>query len=205
MGTESGSPGAATAAKSIPRLERQLQIATDRANVARVQEREQGAANTQSIARAESELKDLEDQLADVERVSMPSRVAKAKLDLSMARDALAEQEEELAQLEMTYKEGDFADKTREIVLNRGKRRVERAKERLEIQARDAEALEQTVLPHEHDRLARQIELKRHDLERAHRDADMQLQEKHIAVAAADLEVMRAESELAAARDGSTK
>jgi hypothetical protein len=201
----SGSKSAGDSAKNISRLERQLQVATDRANLARAQEHEQGGANAHSVARAESELKDLEDQLAELERVSMPARVASARLDLSMARDALSEQEEELAQLEMMYKESDLADKTREIVLNRGKRRVERAKERLENQTRDEQALEQTILPHEHDRLARQIELKRHDLERAHRDGEMQQQEKHIAVAAADMEVMRAEAELAAAREGSTK
>jgi len=192
-------------AKTVPRLERQLQVANDRAGVARVQEREQEAANAHAAARVEAELKDLEDQLAELERVSGPARVAKAKLDLALARDALAEQEEELAQLEMTYKAGDLADKTSEIVLTRGKRHVERAKEKLELETKDEQALEEAVLPHEHDKLVRQIALKQHDLERAHHDGDVQMQEKHIAVEAADLEVMRAQTELASAHDRSAK
>ena len=192
-------------AKNVARLERQARGASERADAAHAQEHEQGAANALVAARGEAELKDIQDQLAQLEKVDAPARVAKAKLELAQMQDALAEQEEELAQLEMMYKESDLADKTREIVLNRGKRRVERAKEKLELQARDVQALGETILPHEHDKLARQLELKRRDLERVQREGEMQLHEQHIASESAEIEVMRAEAELAAAQRGGAK
>jgi hypothetical protein len=140
--SDAASKPAADPSKNIARLERQLHIATERAGVARAQEQAQGAASALAVARVESELKDLTDQLAQLEQFDMPARVAKAKLGLSVSRDQLAEQEEELAQLEMMYKDADLADKTREIVLQRGKRRVKSAKERLECEARIREQRE---------------------------------------------------------------
>lgn len=187
-------------AKNVAQLERQVHLATTRAEIARTQEHEQGAVNAIAAAHLEAEIKDLEDQLAQLEHVDAPARVAKAKLELSQMQDALAEQQEELAQLEMMYKESDLADKTREIVLNRGKRRVERAQEKLELQAHDVKTLGETTLPHEHDKLARQLELKRRELERAQRQAEILAQEKRVASESADLDVMRAESDLAAAK-----
>jgi hypothetical protein len=47
----------------------------------------------------------------------------------------------------MLYEKEDLADKTREIVLQRGKRRVERAKEELAIAERESASLEASVCP----------------------------------------------------------
>ena len=61
-------------------------------------------------------------------------RVSRAELGFQFAQDGAKEAEQELQQLEMMYQEDEFADKTKEIVLERGRRRLERSKRSLAIE-----------------------------------------------------------------------
>jgi hypothetical protein len=120
--------------------------------------------------------------------------LAKSQIELTRHRDALVEQQEELAQLEMLYEKQDLADKTREIVLQRGQRRVARAQEELAIAERDAKTLEERTLPRQHDRLKIEIETKTYELNELKPEAEAALLEKRMAVRAAEAELQAAQA-----------
>jgi hypothetical protein len=144
--------------------------------------------------RKEKELELQKAELAQFDETDAPDRVAKANLELARRRDALAEQQEELAQLEMMYEQQDLADKTREIVLQRGKRRVERAQEDLAISEREAKALEARTLPRERGKLALEIEVQERELQEAKSDSEATLLEKRLAVRSAEDALAAAEA-----------
>jgi hypothetical protein len=158
----------------------QLAVAEQRAETARL--------------RKEKELELQRGELAQFDESEAPNRLAKAKLELARRRDALAEQEEELAQLEMMYEQQDLSDKTREIVLARGKRRVERAQEELAIAERETTALESRTLPRERGKLALEIEIKERELLESKSDAEATLLEKRLALRAAEDAIAAAEA-----------
>ncbi|MSR45996.1 MAG: hypothetical protein EXS13_02845 [Planctomycetes bacterium] len=100
-----------------------------------------------------------QDELADAQRAraaferSRPLAQRKAALEVDTARTALAENEEELVQLELMYAEQDLADKTRELVLARTRRRLEQSRaelalaiDQLALQAAVAHPAEQATL-----------------------------------------------------------
>jgi len=144
--------------------------------------------------RKEKELELGKAELAQFDESDAPNRLAKAKLELARRRDALAEQQEELAQLEMMYEQQDLADKTREIVLQRGKRRVERAQEELAIAERETTALESRTLPRERGKLALEVEAKERELAESKSDGEATLLEKRLAVRAAEDALAAADS-----------
>ncbi len=168
--------------------------ARDKVAIARLQVElaEQRAAT--SRLRKEKELELARAELAQFEESDAPNRVAKARLDLQRRRDALTEQTEELAQLEMMYEHEDLADKTREIVLQRGKRRVERAQTELAIEEHDCAALEARTLPRERAKLALEIEIKTRELEESKGDAEATQLEKRLALRSAEKDAETAEA-----------
>ena len=60
---------------------------------------------------------------------------------------SLAEAQQELEQLELMYSEEEFADQTKEIVLERGRRRLERTQRDLELRRADFATLQEQTLP----------------------------------------------------------
>jgi hypothetical protein len=185
-GSSEHDPAALRDKVEIARL--QLAIAEQRAETART--------------RKEKELEIGKAELAQFEESDAPNRLARSKLELARRRDALAEQQEELAQLEMMYEQQDLADKTREIVLQRGKRRVERAQEELAISERDAAALESRTLPRERAKLALEIEIKERELVESKSDAEATLLEKRLAVRSAEDALATADTKASGGKDG---
>jgi len=171
---------AAAARDKLSLAKMQLEIARKKADDAR--------------ARKERELELSRAEVAQFEESDAPNRVAKSRLDLTRRQDALAEQQEELAQLEMMYEKEDLADKTREIVLQRGKRRVERAKTELAISERETQALETRTIPRERSKLVLELEAKARDLEGMVHETEATLLEKRMAVEAAEADLQAAET-----------
>ena len=180
-------------------LERQLAIAREKLTEARVDAEVQKAEAKDAADKGKGELELAKAELTQFDERDAPTRIAKAKLDLQDARDALSEQQEELAQLEATYAGGDLADKTREIVLNRGKRRVARAQQRLAIQERETSSLEQLTIPRERGKLELEVQTKTRDLQRSADAATAHdALSKRIAILSAEAEVARLEADIAA-------
>lgn len=173
--------------------DRDLATARDKLAIARLQVDLAEKRTETGRLRKERELELARSELAQFEESDAPTRLAKSKLDLARRRDAVTEQKEELAQLEMMYEQQDLADKTREIVLQRGKRRVERAEADLAIGERETATLEGKVLPRERAKLALEIDVKARELEEMKRDAESTLLDKRMALRSAEADVHAAE------------
>ena len=187
---------ASPATAASPDAEHQVAAARDRLALARMQlEIARKKADDERVHK-ERELELARAELAQFDDVDAPNRAAKAHLDLARRQDALVEQQEELAQLEMMYEKEDLADKTREIVLQRGKRRVERAKEELAIIEHETQALESRTLPRERSKLALEADAKARELEGMVHETEATLLEKRMAVEAAEVELHAAETKV---------
>ncbi|MCH8251975.1 MAG: hypothetical protein IID36_05930 [Planctomycetes bacterium] len=136
-------------------------------------------------------------KLEDFEKRSMPVRLDKARLALQRADDGVRQSREELEQLEMMYAESELGDKTREIVIIRAKRRLERAEWNLRIQQAEMNNLEKNTIPLEHH----DLQLKYEAAAAAHtgksRSAKSSQFGKTLAIMSAESEVVRLETELA--------
>lgn len=174
--------------------ERGLSAARDKLTLARMQAEIAGKKAEDARSRKERELELARAEIAQFDELDAPNRIAKAHLDLTRRQDALSEQQEELAQLEMMYEKEDLADKTREIVLQRGKRRVERAKEELAIAARETQALETRTIPRERAKLQLEADAKSRELQSMKLESEAALLEKATAVKSAEADLQAAES-----------
>ena len=168
------SPGAAQAAPSADELKQkaedaaaQLELAKiklDRANMDADQQRIDGAA---AVEKAKFELSVATKARDHFVNVEMPQKSARAQLDLQQAKDSLSEQEEELQQLELMYSKDDLGDKTKEIVLARSKRRLERLRQSLALQQKDLDDLVNVQQPDQLRKLEAAVTDKTGDLRRA--------------------------------------
>jgi hypothetical protein len=177
---------------------RQLAASRDKLTLARMQAEIAAKKAEDARSRKEREVELAHAEIAQFDELDAPNRVAKAHLDLVRRQDALAEQQEELAQLEMMYEKEDLADKTREIVLQRGKRRVERAKEELAIAERETQSLETRTIPRERAKLQLEADAKSRELSAMKLETEANLLEKATAVKAAEADLQAAEAKAGA-------
>lgn len=143
------SAGAADEGPDRGELEHKLTVARARLELA---ELDRSAAEQQAatrIAKAESELEQSQAALALFREAHMPQRIAREELDLQTTKDRAQEAADELAQIEIMYKEQDLDDLTAEFVVSRGRRQAERAQTRIEIAEAAFKALTEQELPQE--------------------------------------------------------
>src|SRR5262249_44700663 len=153
------------------------------------------AARTSSaaaLAKAQAELALAEEARKRFVEIEAPLKEARSQLDLQEAQDSLADNREELDQLEMMYKEDDHADKTKEIVLRRGKRRLERAEQRFHLQERERDSLP-GELAQSRTKLELAVTEKKVELERVQRAAESEALDKDTALLGAQAELARVE------------
>jgi len=91
------------------------------------------------------------EDLARFRSQEKPHRLAEDTLDVQQVADGLLDAREELAQLEMMYSESQLGDATAEIVLNRSKRRLERAQERYRLRVERSDELKTVTLPRDEE------------------------------------------------------
>lgn len=181
----------------IAKLNRELPIAKEEVAKAKLAVDIQTASNKESIERAQVDRDLAERKLRELSEKHAPVRLDRGRLDLQNAKDWTQESEEELAQLEIMYKESDLADKTREIVIQRAKRRLESSRKNLELKGRELDNLEKATLPTESEDLRLALLQKAQALDSAKRQADADLRGKKIELMKAESEVVRIEAEIA--------
>ncbi len=152
--------------------------------------------STASIGFAKAELDLSRARMAQFSSLDMPNRIARNEISLQRAKDSTAEAEEELAQIQMMYKEQDLEEMTAEFVINRGERNLRRARKSLDVQEREFEALTEHELPRELESLALDVERKTSALLKAETGAAASLLMKKVAVMTADESVKDLEEEL---------
>lgn len=160
-------------------------------------EREQSAIDQRhAVRRAKLDLSDAQKALAHFDEFEKPMRLARAELELKGSRDYLSEQEEEMQQLELMYEKDDLGDKTKEIVLARGKRRLARAKESFALSQKEMGDLKGVELPKQREKLEREVTAKERDLERAMFQAKTASEDKNQACVDAERAAAKAKREL---------
>lgn len=189
-------------AKRRAALTREAGLAAARLERAKKDVADQDADNAASLAKAEAEVGLAKQRLETFDQRETPTRLAKARLELKGAEDGAADAADELAQLELMYKGSEIADGTKEMVLQRAKRGLERAKARLDIGRGELKTLEERVIPQERARIALDLAERERDVERAKRAAEKATFEKRLATTAAEGEVARIADELASVEDG---
>ncbi|MBL8843595.1 MAG: hypothetical protein JNL90_18890 [Planctomycetes bacterium] len=200
-GADAATPVAPAAAAPVdPEKLDELRYAAESAarRVARAEaEREQSAIDQRhAVRRAKLDLADAQQALAHFDEFVKPMRLARAELELKGNRDYLSEQEEEMQQLELMYEKDDLGDKTKEIVLARGKRRLARAKESFALSQKEMGDLKGVELPKQREKLEREVTAKERDLERAMFQAKTSSEDKNQACVDAERAAAKAKREL---------
>ena len=113
-----------------------------------------------------------------------PLKIKEAKLGIDSSRFSTEHAKDELNELISMYKADEFAEMTKELVLKRGRRKLEVAERRLKIALTKLEHLEKVQLPNQRDVLKGKLE-----------DADQAFEAARSEVRKAKLEVQIALAE----------
>ncbi|HEX7897892.1 MAG TPA: hypothetical protein VF950_09040 [Planctomycetota bacterium] len=116
-------------------------------------DRELGAkADALALAQAEQGVRDRETELKDFDEVEGKHLLLNAELAAKSMEDMVADQVEELAQLEKMYKSEELTNATAEIVVRRARRSLERSR----VYARMAKESSDTIIKIRHPQQRRQ-------------------------------------------------
>lgn len=179
------------------KLNRELQIAKEELKKVEKSVEDMNANHKENLDKVMADRDLSARRLKEFDEKHTAVRLERSRLDLQGTRDYVKESEEELAQLEMMYKEADLADKTREIVIQRAQRRLERARKSLEIQTRDSDNLEKATIPVEREDLRIALMQKDQTVLQAQRQAAADTRGKQIELMKAQAEIARIESDIA--------
>ncbi len=121
---------------------------------------------------AQAELEDAERALASFDETAKV-RIDEAELDLDSSIGDAADAALELAELKAMYDEEDFAEKTKELVLQRGRRNLEESQRSLAIAREEHRQLLELELPGEQRDLEWELSAAKIALKAAARELDM--------------------------------
>ena len=197
-------PGEAIAHKSVESKEAQIRLARMGLDIARqgtvlaeAELRSQELESQAAAGRIRRELELATARLAQFRDVESVRKLQQAQLETQRARDQIDDTREELAQLEKLYQGNDLADATKEIVLKRGRRALERAGSSLAIKELELKTLQADLLPAELAKMQLEADQKKDELERSLRGAEIGLQQKKVALARTQVELQKAVTALA--------
>jgi len=149
---------------AVRAAERDLAVAKAQL-AAQTEDRKRTEATTAAaVARAEFDAKTAREALEQFEKTGLPLRLEEADHSLQGTRNWIADQTEELKQLEKMYKSDDLTEETEEIVLSRARRDLDRAKKSLDFQTRRDKTMREVDMPRERESL--QLEARRTAAER---------------------------------------
>lgn len=145
---------------------------------------------------ADEEFRLAKNRVAIFRDFTRPNRIARAEYDLQWAENNCWETCKELEQLEKMYAEEQFADATKEIVLERARRQLARAERDRELRQQEFKTLTEVTLPMEERELEHAAEQKKRATLQTQRDDEAGIIDRQIAVLQAEAEVERLENEL---------
>lgn len=179
------------------RGQRELQMAEMKLAKAKTQREVAERHHAQAVEKARREIEIAERKLKTFKEKSRPERIERAELSFSFSQDSVKEAEQELEQLEKMYKDDQFADQTKEIVLERGRRRLERSKKSLAIETAAIAVLKSETLPLEELEQELGLKDKREALEKMQREHELGMMDQRVGLIAAEGEVLRIKDDMA--------
>lgn len=182
--------------RRLVELERNVEVARHKLRKTQLATEQAEQRNAAALTKAETELELARRRLSTFNDRDVPSRLAWTELSLRGAEDGAKEAQEEIEQLEKMYSDEEFADETKEIVLQRGRRRLERSLRNLELRRTDAATEREEKIPLERSEHEQSLRAAEEALKRAHEDIAVSEIDRQIAVINAELEITKAEQEL---------
>jgi hypothetical protein len=163
-------------------LEHKVHLAAERLALQEREMHESGKQNEDRVRFANVEVGMAQAKLDVFRKSVMPERLASESLSLVSAKDRAQQAADELAQIEIMYKDQDLDDLTAEFVVSRGRRNAERAAQRIGIMEIGFLRLENHELPQEEQGLSLAVEKAASALHRLHSDHEIDHRRKELAL-----------------------
>lgn len=154
-------------------------------------------ADALALAQAENALKDAEAELKDFDAVEGKHMILNAELGVKQMEDMLADQKEELDQLEKMYKSEELSNATAEIVVRRARRSLERSKSYAAIARESLDSIVKVKHPQQRRRHADAIESARSSLAQLKAQQALSATQREVELAKAEAAVRQQEEQLA--------
>lgn len=135
--------------RKAKKLAHDLRMAELKLKVAQLDARIANDDAESSVRKAERELELAKSMLDHFDKFIAPARLAEARIALDSAENRATQARDEYDELVAMYKQEDFAEMTKELVLKRGRHNMDIAKRRLKIQKDKYLDLKKTILPRE--------------------------------------------------------
>ena len=168
--------------------DRKIELAERRAHAAELALVDAEQERESNVALAERDLELARAERKRFEKFERPRRIMESELALQRAEDSAKEAADELAQIEIMYKDQDLDDLTAEFVIARGKRNAARRRHELKLKERALEEL-MTQLDIESARKALEVDRKDAAMQKAVRSGRADILNKELALAEAQAKV----------------
>jgi HlyD family secretion protein len=160
-------------------------------------DRELGAkADALALAQAEHALKDAEADLKDFDEVEGQHLLLNAELNVKQTDDMIADQKEELDQLEKMYKSEELTNATAEIVVRRARRSLERSKTYARIARESYDSIVKVKHPQQRRRHADAVDNARSALAQLKAAQALSATQRDVELAKAEAAVRQQEEQL---------
>jgi hypothetical protein len=176
----------ADAADKVEKAKREVDYAKIDLDLTKMSTAAEAREGDQSVVEATQKLDAIKKDRDNFKNTETPQKLAERQLDIDRSTQFMDEAKQELDELEGMYKKEEFASLTKELVLSRGKKKLEFAKRGLELAKKNQEQLTNFDLP------KKQLELDQ-GVERAEKSLAEATAKKEKGTLESKLKVMKAE------------
>lgn len=159
-------------AEALQKKERELNYAKLQLQITELELQADDRSQKNSIVDAERGVRHAEEELADYLQSHKAIEAKERQLNSDQQKEGLRETQQEYDELESMYKDEDFAKKTKELVLSRGKARLDFTQRGMELATSRREFQEQTATPRRERDLRDALEKARQGLEEGRTSAE---------------------------------
>ena len=179
---------------------REVEYAKLQLEIARLEAENERKSAKQGVEGAERELAAAKAERDQFKKTGLAHELDERALSLDRAKQNVLEAEQELTELETMYKQEEFAGATKELVLTRGRSRLEMSKRDLELNQRRSDQLKNFELKKREKELGERVTKAQQALEEAKaRAAKVELAQR-LALMRSEHSLADAERELAASQ-----
>ncbi len=189
-------PDAEDSATKIKSLERKLALAAMKLEQAQLEAEAGLIAAQASVRQSGEELAIAQGKMHQYREFDSKRGIEESRLALLGSKDRAEEAAEELAQIDLMYKDQDLDDRTAEFVIKRGRRNAERAAAHIQLEEMALAALTEHEVPREIRQHELTVSQKQIAVETAKRSLQSQLLKNQISIASAESEIAGLREEL---------
>ena len=187
--------------RNITKLERNLQVAQLKLEKTKISQEQSRRREQVNLAKTEAELDLAQQRYQNFMEKSLPSRIAWQELTQKRVADNVKEAQEELEQIEMMYRQDEVDEKTKEIVVERSRVRLERSQRDQDLRRIDFETMMNLSIPIEKREQEMSLQEKEQALERLKESMRLSELDEKINLMGAEDEITRLQYDLDDARD----